>query len=102
MKLRSLVVSGLLALLGANASADPRTFSFLLSGAAEFPPVDTPARGMEDGMTYVNIHTSTHTAVELRGNLPSVTTPAVPEPETCALMLVGVGAVAALARRRKA
>ena len=52
--------------------------------------------GVSAGKAYVNIHTpGTYAAGEIRGFLAPI-----PEPETYALMLAGLGAVAWAARRR--
>lgn len=50
--------------------------------------------GINAGRAYVNIHDATFPGGEIRGFL-------TPEPATLALMLVGIGAVGALRRRRK-
>ena len=58
------------------------TFSQLLAGTSA-------------GQAYVNIHSSTYPGGEIRGFLAPI-----PEPETYALLLAGLGAVAWAARRR--
>ena len=61
-----------------------RRFATLLAGALA-------------GKAYINIHTpGTYAGGEIRGFLAPV-----PEPETYALMLAGLGALTLLARRRK-
>lgn len=56
---------------------------------------------LRSGLGYVNVHTVTFGGGEIRGQLLEVTP--VPEPETYALMLAGLGLVGwAAARRRKA
>jgi len=52
------------------------------------------------GNAYFNIHTSYDPAGEIRGQMIAVTP--VPEPETYALMLAGLGLVGWAARRRRA
>jgi len=52
--------------------------------------------GMDAGQSYFNIHSTLYPGGEIRGFLH-----AVPEPETYALMLLGLAAVAAVARRRR-
>jgi CHRD domain/PEP-CTERM motif len=54
--------------------------------------------GIEAGLAYINIHNMDFPGGEIRGNI--LATP-VPEPETYALMLAGVGALGMVARRRK-
>jgi hypothetical protein len=54
------------------------------------------ATGMNNGSTYVNVHTSSFGGGEIRGFLV-----AVPEPSTYALMLSGVAAVLGLSRRQQ-
>jgi hypothetical protein len=51
--------------------------------------------GLNSGMAYLNIHNATFPGGEIRGFLALV-----PEPETYALMLAGLGAVAWATRRR--
>jgi hypothetical protein len=52
---------------------------------------------MAAGESYLNIHTSLFTGGEIRGFLIA----AVPEPETYAMMLAGLGLLGFVARRRK-
>ena len=52
--------------------------------------------GMESGNAYLNIHTSAFPGGEIRGLLH-----AVPEPETYALMLVGLAVTGWAAKRRR-
>lgn len=53
--------------------------------------------GLNAGRAYLNVHTVTFPAGEIRGQLALV-----PEPETWALMIVGFGLVGTALRRRKA
>ena len=48
------------------------------------------------GLSYINFHTTQFAGGEIRGQIT-----VVPEPETYALMLAGLGAMGLLARRRK-
>ena len=54
------------------------------------------ANGMNAGRAYLNVHSSFAPGGEIRGFLAPI-----PEPETYALMLAGLAAVAVAARRRK-
>jgi hypothetical protein len=58
---------------------------------------DALLEGLEYGEAYFNLHTTGRPAGEIRGYLAPV-----PEPETYALMLLGLGATVASAARRRA
>jgi hypothetical protein len=53
--------------------------------------------GLNAGQAYFNIHTATFPAGEIRGFL----TAAVPEPQTYAMLALGLAAVAGMARRKR-
>jgi CHRD domain/PEP-CTERM motif len=55
------------------------------------------AAGIASGLAYVNLHNSVFPGGEIRGFLA----PAVPEPASLALMLVGLGVVGLYAGRRR-
>lgn len=85
------------------------TGSFDLSNLATYNPgylsfynLTTPAAaesflltGLNAGRAYVNIHNATYQGGEIRANVA-----AVPEPTSVALMLVGMGGMGVIARRR--
>ncbi len=71
------------AFLAANGGNAPSAFAALLTG-------------VKAGQSYVNIHNATFPGGEIRGFLAPI-----PEPETYALMLVGLAAVGVAARRRR-
>ncbi len=52
--------------------------------------------GIEAGLAYINIHNAAFPNGEIRGNIL-----AVPEPDTYALMALGLGTVAMAGRRRR-
>ena len=49
-----------------------------------------------EGRSYINFHTTQFAGGEIRGNIPPI-----PEPETYALMLAGLGAMTLVARKRR-
>jgi hypothetical protein len=57
------------------------------------------ASGLSGGLLYVNVHSVTFPAGEIRGDLP-VSASAVPEPSTFLLIGAGLVAVSLLCRRR--
>jgi hypothetical protein len=71
--------------LSANGNSPLTAFSTLMTGLAE-------------GRAYLNIHTSFVGSGEIRGFLALA--PAIPEPETYALLLGGLGLVGFAARRK--
>jgi len=73
------------AFVAANGGTRGAAFSALLAGA-------------ENGKAYLNIHTTVVGGGEIRGFLHLAP---VPEPETYALMLVGLGAIGWAAKRRQ-
>ena len=56
-------------------------------------------QALQSQLAYVNIHTSMNSSGEIRGQLIEVA--AVPEPETYALMLAGLGLVGYVTARRR-
>jgi CHRD domain/PEP-CTERM motif len=58
---------------------------------------DALIAGVTGGNAYGNIHTTLYPDGEIRGFL----TPAIPEPETYAMFLAGLGVMGALVRRRR-
>ena len=54
--------------------------------------------GIEAGLAYINIHDATFPGGEIRGDILAA---AIPEPETYAMMLAGLGALGIATRRRK-
>jgi hypothetical protein len=92
--------------LGVTSGTYDHTFD--LASASSYNPAFVTAQGgtvdgamnallvgLDAGKAYLNIHTSFRTGGEIRGFLH-----AVPEPETYALLLVGLGLMAIGARRR--
>ena len=63
----------------------------------------TVASIIEGGVFYINFHTFSFPAGEIRGDIsaPVVIIPAIPEPSTVALMGIGVALLATVRRRRR-
>jgi hypothetical protein len=76
-------------------------FFFLDLGPTDFPAAEVA--NLLAGDTYINIHTSGFPSGEIRGQLVrQLIAQPIPEPETYALMLAGLGLVGwAASRRRK-
>ena len=79
--------------------------TLLVGGSAIAPPViagTTFLDMLQGGLAYVNVHTALNPGGAVRGQLIQVAAvAAVPEPETYAMLLAGLGLVGAVARRRK-
>jgi hypothetical protein len=54
---------------------------------------------LQEQLAYVNVHTAAHAGGEIRGQFIQVSS--VPEPETFAMLLAGLGLVASAAARRR-
>ena len=65
-------------------------------GASASGAFDALVAGLNSGSAYANIHSEMFPAGEIRGFLTLV-----PEPETYAMLLAGLGLVSLMARRRK-
>jgi CHRD domain/PEP-CTERM motif len=89
------------AMAGANGPIKV-DFDAMLSGNDQFfDGVGTLIKPGNAAGFYVNIHTAEFPAGAIRGQLQFVgTVTAIPEPETYALMLAGLGVVGFMARRR--
>jgi len=78
-----------------NASSYNSAF-LTANGGAPLSAFDALVAGLNTGSAYANIHSEMFTAGEIRGFLTLV-----PEPETYAMLLAGLGLVSLMARRRK-
>lgn len=77
-----------------------QTFFFMDLGPSAFPAAQVA--NLLNGDMYINIHTSNFTSGEIRGQLISqLVAQPIPEPETYALMLAGLGLVGWVASRRR-
>ncbi len=57
---------------------------------------------LENGNTYVNVHTTDFPGGEIRGQVRAAVAGGVPEPASWAMLIVGFGLVGSLARRKAA
>jgi hypothetical protein len=60
---------------------------------------DALVAGLNSGTAYTNIHSADFPMGEIRGFLHAAP---IPEPETYAMLLAGLGLIGAIARRRRA
>jgi len=92
------VTSGIYSQLfnGADASIYSGSFVTNFGGGTAEGAFAALVDGMNAGTAYFNIHNATFPGGEIRGFLH-----AIPEPETYALMLLGLAAVGLAAKRRK-
>jgi ABC-type glycerol-3-phosphate transport system substrate-binding protein len=79
----------------ANASSYSPEF-LAANGGTPLNAFDALVAGMNSGSAYANIHSSVYPAGEIRGFLTLV-----PEPESYAMLLAGLGMISMLARRRR-
>jgi hypothetical protein len=78
-------------------SAGTGAFSYFAQGLGTFPEASEAA--LLAGNTYINVHSSFDPTGEIRGQMVRVVP--IPEPETYALMLAGLGLVGWVASRRR-
>jgi hypothetical protein len=76
-----------------NASSYNSAF-LTANGGTPLSAFDALVAGLNSGSAYANIHSEMFPAGEIRGTL-------VPEPETYAMLLAGLGLVSLVARRRR-
>ena len=97
-------------LVGANGpvvvplNVTPFTFSnaggsLLIGGAGVAPPSALFLSQLQGGQAYVNLHTAIRPGGEIRGQLFQVAV--VPEPETYAMLLAGLGLIGWIGARRR-
>jgi len=84
---------------GINVSDYSFADAVALSGFGE--NFDDFLAGLAAGEYYVNIHTDTFNAGEIRGQIGSASVSAVPLPESALLPLAGLGGLAGLRRKTK-
>lgn len=73
--------------------------SLLIGGAGVAPPNASFLSQLQGGQAYVNLHTALNPGGEIRGQLFQVAV--VPEPETYAMMLAGLGLIGWIGARRR-
>ena len=73
--------------------------SLLIGAAGVAPPTTSFLSQLQSGLAYVNIHTAAKPGGEIRGQLFPVAV--VPEPETYAMLLAGLGLIGWIGARRR-
>lgn len=85
-------------LVGGSGIAAPSIAATAPSGVNAGHPAMSFLDLLQGGLAYVNVHTALNPGGAVRGQLMEVAV--VPEPASSALLLVGLGAVGLIARRR--
>lgn len=92
-------VSGNSVLVGGSNIAAPMLPETLASATNAGHPAMSFLDALRGGLAYVNVHTANFPGGEVRGQLMGVQV--IPEPDTYALLLAGLGVLAWVARRRR-
>ena len=83
--------------LGLASSFNPAFLNNAVNRGDVATARQTLVNGITSGQSYLNVHTTLFPGGEIRGQL----TPAVPEPATWAMMLLGFGAMGVSMRRKR-
>jgi CHRD domain/PEP-CTERM motif len=91
--------SGSILLVGGSGVTAPSIPATSVSATNAGHPAMSFLDMLQGSLAYVNVHTTAHPGGAVRGQLIQVAV--VPEPETYALMLAGLGLIGVIAKRRK-